>query len=144
MANARTMRLQATERAQQDAAAKMETTMTEMKINPTPIERATRWATSELETAQGKLVQFKARLEANAMDAFKWGDEALVASARESVFAGILTLLASHGFETTVKEVLSLALQGARHPEHSTSALSNLVNEAKTAALAEFADRFGA
>lgn len=88
--------------------------------------------------------KFKEKLTANPAYAFEWAQGAIEAAAKLDVairLQGILTH-ENGGFDAVMKNALREALRGARNPSHSTSTVSNLVDEAKTAAYAEIADLF--
>jgi hypothetical protein len=93
----------------------------------------------KIESCETSIAKFAARLAVNPTDAFEWGNDAAIASGNLLAFKVILAVFDEKGYEVAKDHDLAQALQGARCPQHSTSTLSNLVNEAKTAAYADFA-----
>jgi len=94
-----------------------------------------------IETCNGKLARFAERLAANPHDAFSWGQDAAEASGKLFAYTRVLTVFDDKGYEAALAYATREALDGARHPQHSTATLSNVVAEAVTAGYAEFALR---
>jgi hypothetical protein len=88
------------------------------------------------------LAAFKKGFDASPVDAFRWSESAIEAAAVFDVYGTLLALLDEKGFAVALGIAAENALNGAQYPQHSTSSVSNLVAEAKTAAFATFARRF--
>jgi hypothetical protein len=104
-----------------------------------------RWFEHRLEMADkdadAVLEKFKTSLADDPCYAFEWAGSAIEAAAKKHVVARLRAVLRHEaGGLTAAREfALENALRGARSQSHSTSGVSNLANEAKTAAYAEFA-----
>jgi hypothetical protein len=100
-----------------------------------------------LRCAKDDLATFSARFAENPLYAFEWASGAIEAAAKQHVALALKAIVERPGdefggHENAVKYAVREALRGAKWPSHSTSAVSNLANEAKTAAFADFADKY--
>lgn len=88
------------------------------------------------------------KLKADPCSAFEWSDGAFQAAARLWVGKALHVWLTGEGREEPValdlviKECRRNALRAAQHPKHSTSIPSNLMEQYKASAFAEFAMDF--
>lgn len=102
--------------------------------------------------AETSLEKFAANFSKDPHYAFSWGNDAVTAAARKHV--GIMLqeyLVKVRENQPTwsddevaaciVSELRDEMLRKARWPEHSTSAISNMISQARTAAVAEFVAR---
>lgn len=105
------------------------------------IEWARRGLVNGIEACEGKLARFTERLANNPHDAFSWGQETAEAAGKLFAYKRLLALFDDKGCEAAREYALREALSGARNPQHSTAALSNIVAEAVTTGYAEFASR---
>lgn len=120
-------------------------------VPPTPEELAAQRA-KRVETrlynmsayAQDAIDKFRANLVENALYAFEWSDDAIMAAARLDVTTRLKNILAhpEGGLDKTIDYARMEAMRGARYPSHSTSALTNFVRQCTTAAYAEFVEGF--
>lgn len=121
--------------------------------DPTPEELAAqeasrqadieRWARRALDTgiesARTTLDRFAKRLAEDPADAFSWGSSSVEAAGTLRVYSILAELFDKKGYQVAKDFALRRALEGARSPQHSTSELSNAIEEAFTAAYARFA-----
>lgn len=101
------------------------------------------WKLDSLTSGADKtLAQFAERLVRNPLDAFQWSDGAIEAAARKDVALYLKNVLEhpEGGLDAAIAKATEMALRGARYPSHSTSAISNLCEQAKTAAFADMAE----
>jgi len=98
---------------------------------------------SDLQRAETTLADFAAKLAADPADAFAWGRAAMQAAAEREVLPRLLRVLRDDdgGLIAARKLATDSALQMARNPASSTSALSNLMEQNKLAAWAAFLQR---
>lgn len=83
------------------------------------------------------LEKWTARLKANPLDAFEWGDRAIRAAAELQAVAVLRQVFVAQGAPAAKQYAMDEAVRGARNPQHSTSVLSN---EAKTMLVAVYAE----
>lgn len=110
------------------------------------IERQLEWI---LSSAEADLAKFAASFAENPFYAFEWAQSAIEAAARKDVATRLKMMIdggkekdSYDGWEAAVAFAYDQALRGARWPNHSTSAVSNVAKEALTAAYADFAANF--
>lgn len=94
-----------------------------------------------LERAASTLETFRKRFDENPLYAFDWGGDAAAAAARQHVAMGLKGIMehqeaggADAALKAAEREVLNLAAA----PKHSSSPLSNLVEQERLAAYADF------
>jgi hypothetical protein len=117
--------------------------------DPTPEELAAqqdRWVRrffkSEIESTLEIIQKFKDNLEQNPAYAFEWCDLAAEAAAKMDTYVRLQSLYEDQGLDVTYNEAMKMALQNAKYPSRSTSVMTNYAKECKTAAFAEFAEKF--
>jgi len=93
---------------------------------------------NEIDACEGKIKQFAERLAANPFDAFEWGTDHAIAAGKLRAFKVLAEVFDVKGYEAAKNYALRMTVQGAKNPQHSTAALSNLVHESLTAGYAEF------
>lgn len=113
--------------------------MTETKATDA---RIARFLAQSVDEATRTLADFRARLEVNPTDAFAWADASFNAAAKLEAAARLLAICDRGTARDAIDYAMEMTFQGARHPESSTSACSNLLKTAVTAAYADFAHRF--
>lgn len=96
---------------------------------------------SDIKSARGTIERFKASLDKDPAYAFEWGTQAVEAAAQLWVYTGIAEIVRDRGLDVAFEIAKGNVLRGARWPQHSTAAMSNLTHEFKTAAWAEFVSR---
>ncbi len=122
-------------------------------------QQLVRWTTRhidrEIEQAKAQCATFAEEFGKNPCYAFSWGERAMIAAAKLDIYTRILySLMRGEGDSTvdvTPEAIVTLhkccmreALRGAKNPSRSTSQTSNLIDDAKTSAYAEFVDYVGA
>lgn len=120
-------------------------------------QQLVRWTTRhierELEGAKATCAQFADEFAKNPSYAFRWAERAMTAAATLDVYARIQYGLTHDGdnvVDVTAEAIVTMhaectreALRGARNPSRSTSQVSNVMEDAKTSAMAEFVDYVG-
>lgn len=94
---------------------------------------------------EDELADFAKRLAENPLYAFESSDRAITAAARRDVGLRLKQVFdhETGGPEAAVAYAIEQAVQGARWPSHSTSAMSNFCAECKVAAYGDFAATLG-
>jgi hypothetical protein len=97
-----------------------------------------------IEDADRNIADWTERLAKNPCDAFEWSDGAMQRAAEKEVALHLKAIVESEkgGIDQAVAYAVEQALRGARWPSHSTSTITNVMAEFKTAAFAEFAAKF--
>ena len=94
--------------------------------------------TTEIEACEVRIARFTERLATNPYDAFEWGTDTAIAAGKLRAYQSIAHLFDEKGYEAAKAFALRRTVEGAKFPQHSTAALSNLVKESETAGYAEF------
>ncbi len=92
-----------------------------------------------LDAAKSDLQAWRSDFDKSPHSAFKWGDSAFAAAAKERVVRRALSILQRDGgltFDQFVAEVTRLAIESVRDRSKSTSTCSNLLSQSETEAWA--------
>ena len=101
------------------------------------LDKLRRTIDSTSREADGKIERFTSNLRTNPAYAFEWSDTAFQAAATLDVNARVTNMLNSDlTIDAVQKELIHEVVTGSRHPSHSTSQPSNLMQQYKLAVLA--------
>jgi hypothetical protein len=91
-----------------------------------------------------RLSEWRDKFDADAVEAFAWGHDAIEDACRVNVFDSLRRKLATDNVNVAdvMYDATRFALTGARHVGGSSSPTRNLVNQHTTAAYAEFVEYF--
>lgn len=115
----------------------------------TKTEKLNRRVEEEKEVCTREFALFQKNFEQNPAYAFEWAERTIEAAARQVVafrvgalLTNVTNLPEAEFIAAVSTEVTREALRGARHPERSTSVVSNLTKQAQTQIWAEWAEFF--
>ncbi len=97
----------------------------------------------EVRKCNATLEEWKENFEKDPAYAFKWGSEAVEASARVTIYSRVLASLTGEeakSLELVAKIATANVMQAARFPAQSTSPMSNLVSQYELGAWARIVE----
>lgn len=100
------------------------------------------WLARQRSSDEATIAKLAADLATNPAHALKWSADAFAAAARIEVAAQAAAVIEAKGLDVALTIARENVMRGARFPERSTSPTSNLVSECRTAAWAEFVEKY--